>query len=248
MKTIEQLFANNHAWATKMKDEQSDYFKELAEHQNPTYLWIGCSDSRVPAEKLTGLGPGELFVHRNVANMVIHTDLNCLSVVQYAVDVLNIKHIIICGHTNCGGIKAAMGTVQDLGLISNWLLHIRDLWFKHGHMLGKLSPEHRANMLTRLNVAEQVYNLGCSSIIRTAWDKGKTLSIHGWGYDVNDGFLIDQGVMATSRETLEITYRNAIAKLISEANELSEKTTHEKEVEQEIQKLQEALAEQTVTE
>nr|WP_314741416.1 carbonate dehydratase [uncultured Haemophilus sp.] len=248
MKTIEQLFANNHAWATKMKDEQSDYFKELAEHQNPTYLWIGCSDSRVPAEKLTGLGPGELFVHRNVANMVIHTDLNCLSVVQYAVDVLNIKHIIICGHTNCGGIKAAMGTVQDLGLISNWLLHIRDLWFKHGHMLGKLSPEHRANMLTRLNVAEQVYNLGCSSIIRTAWDKGKTLSIHGWVYDVNDGFLIDQGVMATSRETLEITYRNAIAKLISEANELSEKTTHEKEVEQEIQKLQEALAEQTVTE
>lgn len=248
MKTIEQLFANNHAWATKMKDEQSDYFKELAEHQNPTYLWIGCSDSRVPAEKLTGLGPGELFVHRNVANMVIHTDLNCLSVVQYAVDVLNIKHIIICGHTNCGGIKAAMGTVQDLGLISNWLLHIRDLWFKHGHMLGKLSPEHRANMLTRLNVAEQVYNLGCSSIIRTAWDKGKTLSIHGWVYDVNDGFLIDQGVMATSRETLEITYRNAIAKLISEANELSEKMTHEKEVEQEIQKLQEALAEQTVTE
>ena len=248
MKTIEQLFANNHAWATKMKDEQSDYFKELAEHQNPTYLWIGCSDSRVPAEKLTGLGPGELFVHRNVANMVIHTDLNCLSVVQYAVDVLNIKHIIICGHTNCGGIKAAMGTVQDLGLISNWLLHIRDLWFKHGHMLGKLSPEHRANMLTRLNVAEQVYNLGCSSIIRTAWDKGKTLSIHGWVYDVNDGFLIDQGVMATSRETLEITYRNAIAKLISEANELSEKMTHEKEVEQEIQKLQEALAEQTVSE
>lgn len=248
MKTIEQLFANNHAWATQMKDEQSDYFKELAEHQNPTYLWIGCSDSRVPAEKLTGLGPGELFVHRNVANMVIHTDLNCLSVVQYAVDVLNIKHIIICGHTNCGGIKAAMGTVQDLGLISNWLLHIRDLWFKHGHMLGKLSHEHRANMLTRLNVAEQVYNLGCSSIIQTAWDKSKELSIHGWVYDVNDGFLIDQGVMATSRETLEITYRNAIAKLIAEADELAEKIAHEKEVEQEIEKQLEEIAEKTVSE
>ncbi|EIG24635.1 carbonate dehydratase [Haemophilus paraphrohaemolyticus] len=248
MKTIEQLFANNHAWATQMKDEQSDYFKELAEHQNPTYLWIGCSDSRVPAEKLTGLGPGELFVHRNVANMVIHTDLNCLSVVQYAVDVLNIKHIIICGHTNCGGIKAAMGTVQDLGLISNWLLHIRDLWFKHGHMLGKLSHEHRANMLTRLNVAEQVYNLGCSSIIQTAWDKGKELSIHGWVYDVNDGFLIDQGVMATSRETLEITYRNAIAKLIAEADELAEKTDYKKEVEQEIEKQLEEIAEKTVSE
>lgn len=248
MKTIEQLFANNHAWATQMKDEQSDYFKELAEHQNPTYLWIGCSDSRVPAEKLTGLGPGELFVHRNVANMVIHTDLNCLSVVQYAVDVLNIKHIIICGHTNCGGIKAAMDSPKDLGLISNWLLHIRDLWFKHGHLLGKLSTEHRANMLTRLNVAEQVYNLGCSSIVRNAWDRGKDLSLHGWVYDVNDGFLNDQGVMATSRETLEITYRNAIAKLMSEADELAEKTSQEKELAQEKQKQLDTMVEQTISE
>lgn len=248
MKDIEQLFANNHAWATQMKDEQSDYFKELAEHQNPTYLWIGCSDSRVPAEKLTGLGPGELFVHRNVANMVIHTDLNCLSVVQYAVDVLDIKHIIICGHTNCGGIKAAMGTVEDYGLISNWLLHIRDLWFKHGHLLGKLSPEQRANMLTRLNVAEQVYNLGRSSIVKTAWERGKSLSLHGWVYDVNDGFLIDQGVMATSRETLEITYRNAIAKLISEANELANRELAEKETAQDNQKQTDFIAEQSLSE
>lgn len=220
MKQIEQLFANNHAWATRMKDEQSDYFKELAEHQKPNYLWIGCSDSRVPAEKLTGLGPGELFVHRNVANLVIHTDLNCLSVVQYAVDVLDIEHIIICGHTNCGGIQAAMGTVEDYGLISNWLLHIRDLWFKHSHLLGKLSPEQRANMLTRLNVAEQVYNLGRCSIVKAAWERGKKLSIHGWVYDVNDGFLNDQGVIATSRESLEITYRNAIASLTSKVDEL----------------------------
>ncbi|AAP96178.1 carbonate dehydratase [[Haemophilus] ducreyi] len=220
MKQIEQLFINNHAWATRMKDEQSDYFKQLAEHQKPTYLWIGCSDSRVPAEKLTGLGPGELFVHRNVANLVIHTDLNCLSVVQYAVDVLNIEHIIICGHTNCGGIKAAIGTVEDYGLISNWLLHIRDLWFKHSHLLGKLSPEQRANMMTRLNVAEQVYNLGRCSIVKSAWECGKKLSIHGWVYDVNDGVLNDQGVIATSRENLEITYRNAIAKLTTEADEL----------------------------
>ncbi len=200
-----------------MKDEQSDYFKELAEHQKPTYLWIGCSDSRVPAEKLTGLGPGELFVHRNVANMVIHTDLNCLSVVQYAVDVLEIEHIIICGHTNCGGINAAIAQ-KELGLINNWLLHIRDIWFKHSHLLGKLPYEERSNVLTRLNVAEQVYNLGQSSI-KTAWEQGKSLSLHGWVYDVTDGFLIDQGVMATSRETLEITYRNAIAKITTEANE-----------------------------
>ncbi|AGQ37737.1 TPA: carbonate dehydratase [Mannheimia haemolytica] len=218
MEKIERLFANNHAWATKMKDEQSDYFKELAEHQKPTYLWIGCSDSRVPAEKLTGLGPGELFVHRNVANMVIHTDLNCLSVVQYAVDVLEIEHIIICGHTNCGGINAAIAQ-KELGLINNWLLHIRDIWFKHSHLLGKLPYEDRSNVLTRLNVAEQVYNLGQSSIIKTAWEQGKSLSLHGWVYDVTDGFLIDQGVMATSRETLEITYRNAIAKITTEANE-----------------------------
>lgn len=219
MKKIERLFANNHAWATQMKDEQSDYFKQLAGHQKPSYLWIGCSDSRVPAEKLTGLEPGELFVHRNVANLVIHTDLNCLSVVQYAVDVLDIEHIIICGHTNCGGIKAAIGT-EDFGLINNWLLHIKDLWFKHSHLLGKLNSDQRADMLARLNVAEQVYNLGRSSIVDAAWKRGKTLSIHGWVYDVNDGFLIDQGVIATSRESLEITYRNAIAKLLTQADEI----------------------------
>ncbi|MFA9489403.1 MULTISPECIES: carbonate dehydratase [unclassified Mannheimia] len=218
MEKIERLFANNHAWATQMKDEQSDYFKKLAEHQKPTYLWIGCSDSRVPAEKLTGLEPGELFVHRNVANMVIHTDLNCLSVVQYAVDVLEIEHIIICGHTNCGGINAAMAQ-NDLGLINNWLLHIRDIWLKHSYLLGKLPYEERSNVLTRLNVAEQVYNLGQSSIIKSAWERGKSLSLHGWVYDVKDGFLLDQGVIATSRETLEITYRNAIAKITTDANE-----------------------------
>ncbi|TCP95316.1 carbonic anhydrase [Cricetibacter osteomyelitidis] len=218
MKKIEQLFANNHSWAIRMKEENSTYFQELAEHQNPSFLWIGCSDSRVPAEKLTNLEPGELFVHRNVANQVIHTDLNCLSVVQYAVDVLNIEHIIICGHTNCGGIKAAIAN-QDLGLINNWLLHIRDIWFKHSHLLGKLSPEHRADMLTRINVAEQVYNLGRSSIIQSAWQRGKKLSLHGWVYDVNDGYLVDQGVTATSRESLEISYRDLIARLTTSKTE-----------------------------
>lgn len=218
MEKIERLFMNNYTWATQMKDENSDYFKKLAEHQKPTYLWIGCSDSRVPAEKLTGLEPGELFVHRNVANMVIHTDFNCLSVVQYAVDVLEIEHIIICGHTNCGGINAAM-TQNDLGLINNWLLHLRDIWFKHSHLLGNLPYEERANVLTKLNVAEQVYNLGQSAIVRSAWERGKSLSLHGWVYDVKDGFLLDQGVIATSRESLEITYRNAIAKITTDANE-----------------------------
>ncbi|AWX13564.1 carbonate dehydratase [Mergibacter septicus] len=221
MEKIKRLFANNHHWAKQMKEENSDFFQQLAEHQKPSYLWIGCSDSRVPAEKLTNLEPGELFVHRNVANQVIHTDLNCLSVVQYAVDVLEIEHIIICGHTNCGGIHAAINN-QDLGLINNWLLHIRDIWFKHSHLLGKVSPEKRADMLTKINVAEQVYNLGMSSIVRSAWKKGKKLSLHGWVYDVKDGYLIDQGVIATSRETLEITYRQAIAKLLTEVQENQE--------------------------
>ena len=230
MKKIEQLFANNYKWATQMKEEKSTYFQELAEHQQPHYLWIGCSDSRVPAEKLTNLEPGELFVHRNVANQVIHTDFNCLSVVQYAVDVLNIEHIIICGHTNCGGIHAAMND-KDLGLINNWLLHIRDIWFKHGHLLGNLSPECRADMLTKLNVAEQVYNLGRTSIVKNAWKNGKKLSLHGWVYDVNDGFLVDQGVVATSRETLEISYRNAISRLLKLNEEEMLKKAHEQEEE-----------------
>ena len=230
MKKIETLFANNYAWATQMKEENSTYFQELAEHQQPHYLWIGCSDSRVPAEKLTNLEPGELFVHRNVANQVIHTDFNCLSVVQYAVDVLNIEHIIICGHTNCGGIHAAMND-KDLGLINNWLLHIRDIWFKHGHLLGNLSPERRADMLTKLHVAAQAYNLGRTSIVKNAWKNGKKLSLHGWVYDVNDGFLVDQGVIATSRETLEISYRNAIARLLKLNEEEMLKKDHEREAE-----------------
>ena len=230
MKKIEQLFANNYKWATQMKEEKSTYFQELAEHQQPHYLWIGCSDSRVPAEKLTNLEPGELFVHRNVANQVIHTDFNCLSVVLYAVDVLNIEHIIICGHTNCGGIHAAMND-KDLGLINNWLLHIRDIWFKHGHLLGNLSQERRADMLTKLNVAEQVYNLGRTSIVKNAWKNGKKLSLHGWVYDVNDGFLVDQGVVATSRETLEISYRNAISRLLKLNEEEMLKKTHEQDEE-----------------
>ena len=228
MKRVEALFANNYKWAMQMKEENSTYFQELAEHQQPHYLWIGCSDSRVPAEKLTNVGPGELLVHRNVANQVIHTDFNCLSVVQYAVDVLNIEHIIICGHTNCGGIHAAMSD-NDLGLINNWLLHIRDIWFKHSHLLGNLSPERRADMLTKLNVAEQVYNLGRTSIVKNAWKNGKKLSLHGWVYDVNDGFLVDQGVVATSRESLEISYRNAISRLLKLNEEEMLKKSHKQE-------------------
>ncbi|MDP8079924.1 carbonate dehydratase [Phocoenobacter skyensis] len=218
MKSVEEIFEQNHRWAVEMKQKQPDYFEAIAEQQKPRLLWIGCSDSRVPAEKLTGLESGKLFVHRNVANLVIHTDLNCLSVVQYAVDVLNIEHIIICGHTNCGGIQASLNN-EDYGLVNNWLLHIKDIRFKYGTLLGKLPAEKRADMLVQLNVAEQVYNLGRTSVVRAAWKRGKKLSLHGWMYDVHDGYLNDQGVIATSPETLEITYRNAISTLQASVDE-----------------------------
>ncbi|MDP8100797.1 carbonate dehydratase [Phocoenobacter atlanticus] len=218
MKSVEEIFEQNHHWAVEMKQKQPDYFEAISEQQKPRLLWIGCSDSRVPAEKLTGLESGKLFVHRNIANLVIHTDLNCLSVVQYAVDVLNIEHIIICGHTNCGGIQASLNN-EDYGLVNNWLLHIKDIRFKYSSLLGKLPTEKRADMLVQLNVAEQVYNLGRTSVVRAAWKQGKKLSLHGWMYDVHDGYLNDQGVMATSSETLEITYRNAISKLMVEVEE-----------------------------
>ena len=176
-------------------------FERLAQAQKPRFLWIGCSDSRVPAERLTGLEPGELFVHRNVANLVIHTDLNCLSVVQYAVDVLEVEHIIICGHLGCGGVQAAVEN-PELGLIDNWLLHIRDLWYKHSSLLGELPPEQRFDMLCKINVIEQVYNLGHSTIMQSAWKRGQKVMIHGWVYGIQDGRLRDMEVLATSRESL----------------------------------------------
>ncbi len=157
MNDIDTLISNNALWSKMLVEEDPGFFGKLAQAQNPRFLWIGCSDSRVPAERLTGLEPGELFVHRNVANPVIHTDLNCLSVVQYAVDVLEVEHIIICGHYGCGGVQAAVENTE-LGLIDNWLLHIRDIWFKHSSLLGEMPQERRLDTLCELNVMEQVYN------------------------------------------------------------------------------------------
>ncbi|WP_246580023.1 carbonate dehydratase [Candidatus Sodalis endolongispinus] len=196
-----------------MHEEDPGFFERLSLAQKPRFLWIGCSDSRVPAERLTGLEPGELFVHRNVANLVIHTDLNCLSVVQYAVDVLEVEHIIICGHYGSGGIQAAIDN-PELGLIDNWLLHIRDLWYKHSSLLGELHPEDRANILSEINVIEQVYNLGHSTIMRSAWKRGQKVTIYGWVYALHDGLLRDLEITATSRETLEQRYRQGMATLL----------------------------------
>lgn len=212
MKKIKQLFENNLQWSESVTKENPSFFKELAKFQKPHFLWIGCSDSRVPAEKLTKAAPGDLFVHRNVANLVIHTDLNCLSVIQYAVDVLKVEHIIICGHYGCGGIEAAINN-EEQGLINNWLLHVRDILFKHSAILDELAPQEKANRLCELNVIEQVYNLGHSTIIQSAWRRSQNVIIYGWIYGIQNGRLNDLDVTANSSEQLKITYRQAIAKL-----------------------------------
>ncbi|QYN43605.1 carbonate dehydratase [Gilliamella sp. ESL0441] len=211
---VNDLIRFNHEWSEKIEQEDPEFFKQLAVKQNPKFLWIGCSDSRVPAEKLIKLKPGEMFVHRNVGNQVIHTDLNCLSVVQYAVDVLKIEDIIVCGHLDCGGIRAAVEN-PDLGLINNWLLHIRDLWFRNSSLIGKFSPELRMDILCELNVIEQVYNLGHSTIIQSAWLRGQKVNLHGWVYGIGNGKITDLHITSSSSENLEINYREAISYLLN---------------------------------
>lgn len=212
MKDIDTLISNNALWSKMLVEEDPGFFEKLAQAQKPRFLWIGCSDSRVPAERLTGLEPGELFFFNDTATTEIYTDLNCLSVVQYAVDVLEVEHIIICGHSGCGGIKAAVEN-PELGLINNWLLHIRDIWLKHSSLLGKMPEEQRLDALYELNVMEQVYNLGHSTIMQSAWKRGQNVTIHGWAYSINDGLLRDLDVTATNRETLENGYHKGISAL-----------------------------------
>ncbi|MGX9418525.1 carbonate dehydratase [Vibrio sp. WJH972] len=214
MPEIKQLFENNSRWSESIKAENPEYFAQLAEGQSPDFLWIGCSDSRVPAERLTGLHSGELFVHRNVANLVIHTDLNCLSVVQYAVDVLKIKHLIICGHYDCGGIKATLANPK-LGLINNWLLHIRDIYQKHRTYIDSMAPEYQADKLVELNVAEQVYNLANSTILQNAWERGQEFELHGLVYGIEDGKLEYLGVRCDSAEIVEENYNKSMEKILN---------------------------------
>lgn len=202
MKVLPKLFKNNQKWAAEISKTCPDFFSRLVAQQAPEYLWIGCSDSRVPANEIVGLLPGELFVHRNVANLVIHTDMNCLSVLQYAVDMLRIKHVIVCGHYGCGGIKAAMDN-QPHGLVDNWLRHIRDIYHRHERKLAKISGEpDRLNRLCELNVVEQVINVGNTTIIQDAWKRGQKIAVHGWVYDIADGLLKDLDVCIRSHNTL----------------------------------------------
>jgi carbonic anhydrase len=207
--TLRQLFKNNREWAAKIRAASPDFFSRLARQQSPEYLWIGCSDSRVPANEIVGLLPGELFVHRNVANLVIHTDMNFLSVLQYAVDVLRIKHVIVCGHYGCGGVRAAIDE-HPHGLIDNWLRHIRDIYTRRQEELDRIpDAADRVNRLCELNVIEQAANVGNTTVVQEAWTRGQGLSIHGWIYDLNDGLLKDLDVCMSSTEELTAIQRGS---------------------------------------
>lgn len=212
MTTLKPLLARNRSWALQKCQHDPDYFEKWVDGQRPRSLWIGCSDSRVPAEVLTGSQPGELFVHRNIANMLDPADDNVMSVLQYALHYLEMERVVLCGHYGCGGVQAAVEN-PELGLIDNWLLHIRDIWFKHSSLLGEMPEERRLDTLCELNVMEQVYNLGHSTIMQSAWKRGQKVTIHGWAYGIHDGLLRDLDVTAVSRETLEQRYRHGISNL-----------------------------------
>lgn len=198
MKSLPHLFENNRKWSAEIVRADPDFFTALARQQSPDFLWIGCSDSRVPANQIAGLRPGELFVHRNVANLVVHTDMNCLSVIQYAVDVLRVRHIIVCGHYDCGGVKAALEDSAH-GLIDNWLRHIQDIYRRRTRELAAIpDKDDRVNRLCELNVAEQVINVGNTTTVQDAWERGQPLVIHGWIYSLADGLLRDLGICFSS--------------------------------------------------
>jgi carbonic anhydrase len=193
METLDHLFENNRAWSEGIREVKPEFFLELARQQSPKYLWIGCSDSRVPANQIVGLAPGELFVHRNLANVVVHTDLNCLSVMQFAVDILKVSHIIVCGHYGCSGVGAALRR-DRLGLSDNWLRHVQDVRQKHEQSLASVPDAEAVDRLCELNVIEQVTNVCCTTIAQEAWERGQELAVHGWIYGLHGGLLRDLNV------------------------------------------------------
>jgi carbonic anhydrase len=194
MKTLKHLLDNNKNWSEELKKKRPNFFAELAQQQAPEYVWIGCSDSRVSANNIVGLMPGEVFVHRNIANLVIHTDMNCLSVLQFAVEVLQVKHIIVCGHYGCGGVQAALENKRH-GLIDNWLRHIQDVANLYEDVLSTIENKNeKLNKLCELNVIEQVLNVAETTIVQDAWSRGQVLRVHGWVYDLTDGIITDLGI------------------------------------------------------
>lgn len=199
---LPHLFQNNHKWAESMRQRDPDFFNKLQAQQSPEFLWIGCSDSRVPANELLGLFPGDVFVHRNIANVIVHSDLNCLSVLQFGIDVLKVRHVIVCGHHGCSGVHAAL-TGRRIGLADNWLRHVQDVHQKHERYLGEtLLPETRHNRLCELNAMEQVVNLCQTTIVQDAWERGQPLTIHSWVYGLKDGLLHDLGVTVSHPDEL----------------------------------------------
>jgi carbonic anhydrase len=210
MSTLKHLLDNNTRWSERVHQDSPDFFQRLSKQQKPQYLWIGCADSRVPATEIVDLLPGEIFVHRNVANLVVHTDLNCLSVIHYAVEVLAAKHIIVCGHYGCGGVEAAMSNGQH-GLVDNWLLHIKDIYNRNGSVLDAIEdPALRFKRLCELNVIEQAYNVCHTTIVQNTWRRGQVLTVHGWIYGLADGRLRDLGICITNpAEVSEIYHKVA---------------------------------------
>jgi len=211
MRTLRHLFDNNRAWAEAIRLQDPEFFRKLSQQQFPDYLWIGCSDSRVPANQIVGLLPGELFVHRNLANLVVHTDLNCLSVMQFAVDILKVRHIVVGGHYGCNGVQAALRG-ERIGLSDNWLRHVQDVRQKYGSVLAKAGRD-AGDRLCELNVIEQVANVCQTTIARDAWDRGQALTVHGWVYGIQDGLLKDLNVTATDFSEARAMYEGAVAAL-----------------------------------
>ncbi|WP_045760770.1 carbonate dehydratase [Xanthomonas albilineans] len=219
MSKIDQLLQNNRNWSERINLEDPEFFSRLSKQQTPQYLWIGCSDSRVPANQIIDMAPGDVFVHRNIANVVVHTDLNCLSVIQFAVDVLKVRHILVVGHYGCGGVHAAL-TRARLGLVDNWIRHVTDVAEKHEHCLqqaGDLSVQHAR--LCELNVVEQVVNVSRTSIVGDAWARGQELTVHGWVYSLRDGRVHDLGMELDCIEDLEPRYTAALARISQDHQE-----------------------------
>jgi carbonic anhydrase len=213
MRSLEHLFGKNRDWAERIRCQSPDFFERLSQQQSPEYLWIGCSDSRVPANEIVGLLPGELFVHRNIANLVVHTDLNCLSVMQFAVEILKVRHVIVCGHYGCSGVGAALRKAR-LGLSDNWLRHVEDVRQKHEWVLAKVDPRDLGDRMCELNVVEQAANVCQTTIVRDAWERGQELVVHGWVYGLKDGLLRDLGMTVSGVEETVPTYREALATLV----------------------------------
>jgi carbonic anhydrase len=210
MNSLQHLLDNNRRWSAERTRQDPEFFSRLAHQQKPQYLWIGCADSRVPANVIIGLDPGQVFVHRNIANLVVHTDMNCLSVLQYAVDVLQVKHVIICGHYGCGGVMAAMSD-QPHGLIDNWLRHIKDVYYDHTAELEAIADSRtRADRLSEINVAQQVANVCYTTIVQGAWQRGQPLAVHGWIYGLHDGRINDLGATIEGPEQIRSLYRMAL--------------------------------------